>query len=353
MRAERRARAWATHWTNRRWFAVAAASLLGAVVLGASLGPAGPDAWRVPLELLDRLPLVSVDSGVTDTEWSIVWEIRMPRVLLGGLVGAALSVAGAGYQGVFRNPLVDPYLLGAAAGAGLGATFVLTTGRDLTGDWPVDPVQFVAFLAAIATVAVTYTVGSSFGGVRSGATLVLAGVAVVSFTTAVQTFILQRNLDVVTEVFSWILGRLSGATWSDVRTVTPYVAVAFVVLVLHRRHLDVFRVGDDEAASLGVSVGRTRVAIVIAATLGTAAVVSVSGLIGFVGLIVPHAIRLMAGASYQRVIPLSFLFGGAFLILADIPGRLLTSPAETPIGVVTAFLGAPFFIYLLRTRRVV
>jgi iron complex transport system permease protein len=353
MRAERRAGAWAAQWTDRRWFVVAISSLLGAVVLGASLGPAGPDAWRVPLELLDRLPLVSIDSGVTDTEWNIVWQIRMPRVLLGGLVGAALSVAGAGYQGVFRNPLVDPYLLGAAAGAGLGATFMLTTGRDVTGDWPVDPVQFVAFLAALATVAVTYLVGASFGGVRSGATLVLAGVAVVSFATAVQTFILQRNLEVVGEVFSWILGRLSGATWSDVRTVTPYVVLACLVLMLHRRHLDVFRVGDDEAASLGVSVGRTRLAIVVAATLGTAAVVSVSGLIGFVGLIVPHAIRLMAGASYHRVIPLSILFGGAFLILADIPGRLLTSPAETPIGVVTAFLGAPFFIYLLRTRKVV
>jgi iron complex transport system permease protein len=138
-----------------------------------------------------------------------------------------------------------------------------------------------------------------------------------------------------------------------VRTITPYVVVACVVLMLHRRHLDVFRVGDDEAASLGVSVARTRLAIVVAATFGTAAVVSVSGLIGFVGLIVPHVIRLMAGAGYRRVIPLSILLGAAFLILADVPGRLLTSPAETPIGVVTAFIGAPFFIYLLRTRRMV
>jgi len=351
VRAERRTGV--QQWSDRRWLVVAAAFLFGAVLAGASLGPAGPAAWRVPLELLDRLPLVSIDSGVTDLEWNIVWQIRMPRVLLGGLVGAMLSVAGASYQGVFRNPLVDPYLLGAAAGAGLGATFMLTTGRDVTADWPVDPVQFVAFATALVTVAITYAVGSSFGGVRSGATLVLAGVAVVSFATAIQTFILQRNLDVVREVFNWILGRLSGATWGDVRTVTPYVIVACIVLLVHRRHLDVFRVGDEEAASLGVSVGRTRLVIVVAATLGTAAVVSVSGLIGFVGLIVPHVIRLMAGAGYRRVIPLSILFGAAFLILADVPGRLLTSPAETPIGVVTAFIGAPFFIYLLRTRRMV
>jgi iron complex transport system permease protein len=353
MRAERRERTWAAEWTDRRWIVVAGAVLLGAVVVGVSLGPAGPAWWRVPLEMLDRLPLVSIDSGVTDTEWNIVWQIRMPRVLLGGLVGAMLSVAGASYQGVFRNPLVDPYLLGAAAGAGLGATLMLTTGRSATEDWPIDPVQFVAFLTALLTVAITYAVGSSFGGVRSGSTLVLAGVAVVSFATALQTFILQRNLDVVREVFNWILGRLSGSTWSDVRTVTPYVVLACVVLMLHRRHLDVFRVGDDEAASLGVSVARTRLVIVVAATLGTAAVVSVSGLIGFVGLIVPHVIRLMAGAGYRRVVPLSILFGAAFLILADVPGRMLTSPAETPIGVVTAFIGAPFFIYLLRTRKMV
>lgn len=326
--------------------------LVVAMLVGASIGPAGPSAWRVPLALLDRLPLISIDSGVSEAEWNIIWKIRMPRVVLGGLVGAMLSVAGASYQGVFRNPLVDPYLLGAAAGAGLGATLVLTMGRDVTAAWPVDPVQLVAFAFALGTVAVTYSVGSSFGGRRDGATLVLAGVAVVSFATAIQTFLLQRNLDVVREVFQWILGRLSGATWSDVGTVTPYVVVSVVVLMLHRRHLDVFRVGDDEATTLGIPVPRTRLIIVIAATLGTAAVVSVSGLIGFVGLVVPHVIRLMAGASYRLLIPLSLLFGAGFLVLADVVGRQLMSPAETPIGVVTAFVGAPFFIYLLRTRRV-
>lgn len=343
--------------TRRRrettWVLAGLAFLVGAVIVGASIGPAGPPGWRVPLALLDHLPLISINSGVSDAEWNIVWQIRMPRVVLGGLVGAMLSVAGASYQGVFRNPLVDPYLLGAAAGGGLGATLVLTTGRDVTAGWPVDPVQLVAFAFALGTVAVTYSAGASFGAKRNGATLVLAGVAVVSFATAIQTFLLQRNLDVVREVFQWILGRLSGATWSDVVTVAPYVVVSVVVLMLHRRHLDVFRVGDDEATTLGVSVQRTRLIIVVAATLGTAAVVSVSGLIGFVGLVVPHVVRLMAGASYRLLIPLSLLFGGGFLILADVAGRELMSPAETPIGVITAFVGAPFFIYLLRTRKVV
>ncbi len=333
------------------WFLAGGAFLLFAIVVGSSIGPAGPDSWRVPLELVNRLPLIGFDTGVTDAEWAIVWKIRMPRVALGGLVGGMLSIAGASYQGVFRNPLVDPYLLGAASGAGLGATIALTVGRGVTSSWPVDPVPTVAFLFAVATVLVTYTVGASFGGARTGTTLVLAGVAVVSFTTAVQTFILRRNLDVIREVFSWILGSLAGAQWSDVRLVVPYVIVSSIVLVLHRRHLDVFRVGDEEAATLGVSVARTRLVIVVAATLGTAAVVSVSGLIGFVGLVVPHVIRLIAGAGHRRLLPLSLLGGAGFLILADVPGRMLESPAETPIGVVTAFIGAPFFLYLLRTRR--
>ncbi len=338
--------------TDRWWFGVGAACVAAAVVLGASIGPAGPDWWRVPLEFINRLPLISIETGVSESEWAIVWKIRMPRVVLGGVVGGMLSIAGASYQGVFRNPLVGPYLLGAAAGAGLGATLALTVGRGVTSSWAVDPVPTAAFVVAVASVMVTYTVGAAFGGDRTGVTLVLAGVAVVSFTSAVQTFLLQRNLEVFREVFRWITGSLANATWGDVGLVLPYAVVSVVVLLIHRRHLDLFRVGGDEAATLGMSVARTRLTIVIAATLGTAAVVSVSGLIGFVGLIVPHVVRLLAGAGHRRLLPLSLMGGAAFLILADIPGRMLSNPAETPIGVVTAFIGAPFFIYLLRTKRV-
>jgi iron complex transport system permease protein len=329
------------------WYVAAAVALVVAIVVGAMIGPAGPAWWRVPLALLDHLPLIEIDSGVSEAEWSIIWQIRMPRVVLGGLVGGMLAVAGSSYQGVFRNPLVDPYLLGAASGAGLGATIALTVARGATESWS------VAFVVSIATVLLTYLVGGAFDGrSHSGATLVLAGVAVVTFTTAIQTFLLQRNVDRVQEVYSWILGRLSTAAWADVRLVLPYVAVSVVVLMIHRRHLDVMRVGDDEAATLGMNVRRTRLIIIVAATLGTAAVVSVSGLIGFVGLIIPHMIRLGAGVGYRALIPLSLMIGGAFLILADVPGRVLTSPAETPIGVVTAFLGAPFFILLLRMRKI-
>lgn len=314
------------------------------------IGPAGPSWWRVPLELLDRLPLVHVRSGVSAAEWNIIWQIRMPRVVLAALVGAMLSVAGAGYQGVFRNPLVDPYLLGVAAGAGLGATVVFSLNRNNTLHWVVDPLPVAAFAGALLAVLVTYVVGTAFGSMRSSTTLVLAGVAVTSLATAIQTFVLQRNNDVVRQVYSWILGRLSSATWADVRLVLPYISISLVVLLMHRRLLDVMRIGDEEATALGTNVRRVRLIVVLAATLGTAAAVAVSGLIGFVGIIVPHAVRLLAGASYKKVLPLSILLGAAFLVAADIPSRVLADPAETPIGIVTAFFGAPFFLMLLRTR---
>jgi iron complex transport system permease protein len=315
------------------------------------IGPAGPEWWRVPLELLNRLPFIAIDSGMSEREWSIVWQIRAPRVALAAIVGSMLSIAGASYQGVFRNPLVDPYLLGVAAGAGLGATIVITVNRGGTSSWIIDPLPLAAFTGGLIAVFVTYLVGSSVKSDRSSISLVLAGVAVTSLTTAIQTFLLQRNTDVVRQVYSWILGRLSSATWSDVRLVIPYVLASCVVLLLHRRLLDVLRVGDEEAAALGVNVDRVRLVVVIAATLGTASVVAVSGLIGFVGIIVPHAIRLVVGSSYRMVMPLALTMGASFLIVADIPGRILDNPAETPIGVVTAFLGAPFFLLILRTRQ--
>ena len=318
-----------SRWGTAAWVVAGVVALAVALVLGAMIGPAG---------------------RISSANWGIVWNIRLPRVVLAGLVGAMLSTAGASYQGVFRNPLVDPYLLGVAAGAGLGATLVFAWGRPASSGWPVDPLPLAAFVMAIVAVAATYLTGAAFGAVRSSVTLVLAGVAVTSLATAIQAFMLQRHTDVIKVVYSWILGRFTGSTWSDVRLVLPYIVVTIAVLIAHRRHLDVLRVGDDEAASLGTDVRRLRLVVVIAATLGTAAAVSVSGLIGFVGIVVPHFIRLTAGASYRRLLPLSVLFGAAFMIICDLIGRTVQAPAEVPIGVATAFIGAPFFIFVLRRR---
>jgi len=179
--------------------------------------------------------------------------------------------------------------------------------------------------------------------------LLLAGIAITSFLTAIQTYLQQRNSDTIRQVYSWILGRLSTADWGDVLLVLPYFVVTVAVLVAHRRVLDVLAVGDEEASALGIPVARTRLVLVATASMATAAAVSVSGLIAFVGIIVPHAVRLGAGASYRIILPLSILYGAAFLALADLLARTALAPAEIPIGVVTAFVGAPFFILVLRT----
>lgn len=328
------------------WLAVALLTLLVAAVLGATLGPAQLDPVQVVRELLGRLVLAEEASSLSDTERAILWELRLPRIVLGALVGAMLSLAGAAYQGVFRNPLADPYLLGVAAGAGLGATIVIAYVPDAgPGVLPV-----AAFGGAVVAVVAAYAMGRSVGG-RSPLTLILAGVAVASFFTALQTFLQQRNADTIRQVYTWILGRLSTAGWSEVLTLLPYVVVCAVVLILHRRLLDVMSVGDAEADSLGISATRVRSVVVIFATLGTAAAVAVSGLIAFVGIVVPHTVRLLVGPSHRSLIPLSMIGGAAFLVLADLVARTVAAPAELPIGVITAFIGAPFFVFVLRTSR--
>jgi iron complex transport system permease protein len=333
-----------------RWAVAAGLFVVLAALLGLALGPVDLGVGAVAREVLSHVPFLGVESSFSATEDAILWELRAPRVALGLLVGAMLASAGAGYQGVFRNPLADPYLLGAAAGAGLGATIVIA--YDVGGDGGLELRPAAAFVGAMAGVGIAYLLGRSVGG-RQTATLILAGVTVASFLTAVQTFVQQRSAETVQEVYSWILGQLETSGWTDVLIVLPYAIVSAVALLLHRRLLDVLAVGDDEAASLGIPVARVRLLVVAAATLGTAAAVAFSGLIAFVGIIVPHAVRLLAGTSYRVVLPLSLAFGGGFLVLVDLVSRTVVAPAQLPIGVVTAFLGAPFFALVLRTTRTV
>lgn len=322
---------------------------LGVLVLGVAvlMGPAELDAGGVMAALLDRLPLLEVESSLTDRQLTILWEIRLPRTVMGALVGATLASAGAAYQGVFRNPLADPYLLGVAAGAGLGATVAILLRARGFASIPIPP---LAFAGAVLGVALSYGLSRTRGREgRSATTLVLAGVAVASFLTAVQTFLQITNVATLREVYSWILGRLVTVGWDDLVAVLPYMLVSWIVLFGFRRALDVMAVGDVEAAALGLSPRTVRLIVVAAATLGAAAAVSASGLIAFVGIIVPHTVRLLAGWSYRVIIPLSLLGGGAFLTAADVVARTVVSPAELPIGVVTAFLGGPFFLMVLRT----
>jgi iron complex transport system permease protein len=316
-----------------------------AVVLGLALGPVRIDPLRVATELLNLLPSVDIHSGLSSQETAIVTQLRLPRVVLGLIVGAMLALAGSCYQGVFRNPLADPYLLGVAAGAGLGATLAVAFGLGRQA------LPLFAFAGALTGVFLAYGLGAAGTRVRSPATLLLAGVAVVAVLTAIQTYVLQRHVETIRQVYDFILGSLVTTGWSEVRLALPYAVAAAVVVLAHGRKLDVFSVGDEEAMSLGLHPRRSRLILLVAASLGTAAAVSVSGLIAFVGLIVPHVIRLASGTSYRAILPLSVLFGGAFLVICDLLARTVLAPSEIPIGVVTAFLGAPFFMLVLRTAK--
>jgi len=329
-------------WLVAGLLALAAAGLFS--ILSGPIDLAATDVFR---ELMNQIPGVSVGSNLSELQSAILTEIRLPRVILGMIVGGTLAVAGGAYQGVFRNPLADPWLLGVAAGAGLGATLAISGVANLSAAL----LPLAAFIGALGAVALTYFVGYSLRAGRTATTLILAGVAVASFLTALQTYLQQRNSETLREVYSWILGGLQTASWREVRLVLPYVVVSVGIVLFHGRLLDVMSVGDEEASALGINVSRVRLTIVVFASLGTAAVVAVSGLIGFVGIIVPHTVRLIAGSSYRRLLVLSTLFGAVFLVLADVAARTIASPAELPLGVITAFAGAPFFAMILRRSK--
>ena len=333
------------HGRTWAWVGGGVVFALASVLVGVTVGPLSIGVGTIVESAASHLSLLGIHSHLSPQDSAVVWQIRLPRVVLGFLVGSMLACAGATYQGVFRNPLVDPYLLGVAAGAGLGATLMIVYAHQGSGG---NLLPVGAFVGGSVAVVIAYSVGRVS---RGTAAFALAGVTVTAFLTAIQTFVQQQHSDTLEAVYSWILGSLVTAGWHDVVLLLPYVLVSATVLLLHRRVLDVMTLGDEEASALGLNVRRTRLVLVAAATLGTAAAVAVSGLIGFLGIIVPHFVRLVAGSSYRVVLPLSLLVGGGFLVLADVLARTVMAPEELPIGVVTAFFGAPFFAVVLRTGR--
>jgi cobalamin transport system permease protein len=334
---------------TRALFGLCLAALALAVLVGVSVGAVSIPMTAVARLLLARLapfPVSVNDSGIFTT---ILFDIRLPRVALIGLTGAALAAAGATYQGLFRNPLADPYLVGVASGAGLGATFVISRGLPATGlGLMVVPVG--AFLGGVVTVGLVVMM-AQVGRTTPVTTLLLAGVAVGSFATAITTFWMLRFPDGLRRAFGWLLGGYAGGGWAPVWIVLPYLAVGLIVLQLNARALNVLQLDEEQAKQLGLDVERLKLVLVGAATLMTAAAVSFGGLIGFVGLVVPHVLRMLGGPDYRRLIPLSAIGGAVFLILADLIARTALAPQELPVGIITALTGAPFFIFLLRRLK--
>lgn len=327
--------------------AVSAAALAGVLLLAATLGSVPVP----PLEVVAAVGrglvrLLGAASATPDVAETIVTQIRLPRVLAAATVGAGLALAGAAFQGVFRNPLADPYLLGAASGAGLAAASVLVLGAS-TAWWSGLGVGGAAFVGAVATVALVVALARQ--GTRLPViSLVLAGVVVGSALSAGTSLVLLAAREQAAGVLAWLLGSFAFASWSQLAWSLPAVAAAAAAILVAARGLDVLQLGDAEAAHLGLPVEAFKAGVVAASTLATAAAVASAGVIGFVGLVVPHAVRLAVGPGHRRLLPLSALWGATFVVAADLLARTAIAPHELPVGVVTALVGAPLFLVLLR-----
>ncbi|SFL13511.1 iron complex transport system permease protein [Paenibacillus sp. 1_12] len=325
--------------------------LLLAITISLSIGTVQLPLLQVWAILFHHIPWIG-DHVLVNWESSseqIVWRVRFPRVALGVLVGASLGVAGAAFQGVLRNPLADPYTLGVSSGAAVGASFLILFGLQfsLLGIWTIPAVAFGTGMASLFTVLLL----ARMDGKLQIETVILSGVVMQAFLGAFVALMVSMSKQVVNEIVFWLMGSLTLRGWSYSLILLPYLVIGALLLLLFGRAMNLLSLGEAQAAHMGVNVERTKLTVLIAATLVTAAAVSVSGVVAFVGLIVPHLLRLLVGPDYRLLLPLSLIGGALYVLCADTLGRLLLSPTEIPLGVVTAFLGAPFFVYLLRKSR--
>ena len=338
------------HWRSRIYSILGLSILLVAVVVLASAFGSVPIPFpTIARVLISKLPLIDIAPTWPSAIGTIVLEIRLPRVILAGLVGASLATAGATYQGLFRNPLADPYLIGVAQGAALGAIigFLLPTTRHGLGSMII---PLLAFIGALLSTIVVYSL-ARVGRTVPVTTLILAGVALGALLGSIVSYLIISSGEKMHGIIFWLMGSFSLSQWSEVKIVLPYVAGGIVIILLYARLLNVMQLGEEQAQQLGINVEKLKLVLLAAATLITAASVSFVGTIGFVGIIIPHAVRLIWGADHRFLLPLSVLTGAIFLILADLIARTVLAPTEIPIGVITAICGAPFFLYLLRRRK--
>jgi iron complex transport system permease protein len=329
-------------------FLIVGTILAGCLVLSITIG-----SVSIPLPILWEI-IRSNNSGQVLAEnlqplATILFSLRLPRTFLVALTGAALAGSGGAYQGLFRNPLADPYLIGVASGAGLGAVIAMSI------QWPVQInsmflIPLASFIGAGITVWIAYRLAKT-GNSLPSANLILAGVAVSSFATALTSYLMLYSTTELHRALAWLLGGASMSGWQPVFAMLPYAIIGLGVLLISGHALNVLQFGEEQAQQLGLDVRRIRMIVIVAATLAAAAAVSFSGIIGFVGLIVPHLVRMLWGPDYRKLIPLSILSGACFLLVADILARRLAAPQEIPVGIITALTGAPFFLFVLRRSR--
>jgi len=336
-------------WRKRVYAIVGLSILLMLImVFAVTIGSADISLGTTSGIIFSKLPFIDINQTWSGSLETIVWDIRMPRIILAGLVGAALAIAGATYQGLFRNPLADPYLIGVAQGAAFGAVLGFLLNISWQGlEFGIIPIM--AFIGAIVSVVIVYMI-ARVGKMLPVTTLILAGVALGAFFMALVSYMVTISEEQIHGVMFWLMGSFSLTRWSEVMVVLPIVLASIAVIMIYARSLNLIQLGEEQAQQLGVNVEKVKIILLAAATMVTAAAVSFVGIIGFVGIIIPHAVRLMWGADYRFLLPLSVLVGAIFMILADIVSRTIMAPSEIPIGIITALCGAPFFLYLLRQR---
>lgn len=299
---------------------------------------------------ISPLEIWKIIQGIgNETFTFIIWNLRLPRTVLIALTGAALSGSGAAYQGLFRNPLADPFLIGVASGAGLGAVIAMSINWPYSF-WGLMAIPLSAFLAALLTVFIVYML-ARVGQTIPTTNLILAGVAFSSFATALTSFLMLRSTSEVRRALGWLLGGATQAGWTAILAILPYLVIGLGILLVNGYKFNLLQFGDDQAQQLGLNITRTKTILLISASLATAAAVAFSGIIGFIGLIVPHLMRLWFGADYRRLIPLSIIGGASALLVSDVLARVLLAPQEIPVGIITSLAGAPFFLWVLRNAK--
>lgn len=306
-------------------------------VLGVSVGSAS-------IPLFEMFALWTLD----DSMKNILFNIRMPRVILAFLVGASLAICGAAFQGLLKNPLADPYTLGVSSGASVGAVFVLFFGISLFG---VFTLPIVAIISGFATILIVLLFAKIVQRSISIETIILTGIIFSSFLGSLLSLMVALSGEELRQIMNWLLGSVGMRGWKYIFLLLPFFLVGSFILLLNSSELNALSLGEERAAHLGVHVQARKMIILISASIVTGAAVAVSGTIGFVGLVIPHMIRLLFGTDYRHLLPLSMLFGGSFLILADLIARTLVAPVEIPIGVITALIGAPVFAFILFRQR--
>lgn len=322
------------------------------ICLATSLGVANVSPNNILKVIASKIPLLNhyyPTDSIRATTYAIIWNVRLPRVLLSALTGGALAIVGATFQGIFRNPLADPHILGVSSGAALGATIAMLSGINVSL-FGLGVIGVFAFIGAIGAVILVYGI-SRLGLGRSVINMLLIGTALSTMFSSIISLLMTFNHDKIEKVYMWTLGSFSAASWDKVRFLAIFVVIGFLILICYTRQLNVILTGEETAKTLGINTKRVMQILIIVSSLLVAASVSVCGIIGFVGLIIPHCVRLISGPDYRTLLPYSFFVGAGFMIFSDMVARMVAQPSEIPVGIITAIIGAPYFVFILFYRQ--